>query len=98
MTELEPRLQKLENGHNLLLAQSDYRDKSLERIETSIEKINETLAKFLVIDERVHSNTEKNKENQDRITKLEESQRNSVWSILVLFIGGFVTFVYNIGK
>ena len=86
--ELEPRIRELENSHNLLVQDIRSINRTLSKIEVSIEKMNDTLNKFLVIEERVHTNT-------DRLNKLEDSQSKALWYIATTFISGLVAFVYG---
>ena len=89
--ELEPRIRELENSHNLLVQDIRSINKTLSKIEVSIEKMSDTLNKFLVIEERVHTNSE-------RLTKLEDSQYKALLYIATTFISGLVAFVYGQSK
>ena len=89
--ELEPRIRELENSHNLLVQDIRSINRTLSKIEVSIEKMNDTLNKFLVIEERVHTNT-------DRLNKIEDEQSKALWYIATTFISGLVAFVYGQSK
>ena len=86
--ELEPRIRELENSHNLLVQDIRSINRTLSKIEVSIEKMSDTLNKFLVIEERVHTNT-------DRLNKIEDAQSKALWYIATTFISGVVAFVYG---
>ena len=85
---IDDRVQELENSHNLLVQDIRSINKTLSKIEVSIEKMNNTLNKFLVIEERVHTNS-------DRLNKLEDAQSKALWYIATTFISGLVAFVYG---
>ena len=89
--ELEPRIRELENSHNLLVQDIRSINRTLSKIEVSIEKMSDTLNKILVIEERVHTNT-------DRLNKIEDAQSKALWYIATTFISGLVAFVYGQSK
>ena len=91
MEELEPRVQRLENNHNLLVAELHQINKTLSKMEQTLEKFADIITKLSVLEEKVHSNT-------TRIKDLEESQAKGMWAIIATFLAGLGSFIYQGAK
>ena len=91
MIDLEPRVQQLENNHNLLVAELHQINKTLAKMEQTLEKFADIVTKLSVLEEKVHSNT-------GRIKDLEDSQAKGMWAIVTTFLAGLASFIYQMGK
>ena len=91
MIDLEPRVQQLENNHNLLVAELHQINKTLAKMEQTLEKFADIVTKLSVLEEKVHSNT-------GRIKDLEDSHAKGMWAIVTTFLAGLASFIYQMGK
>lgn len=89
--DLEPRVQQLENNHNLLVQELHQINKTLSKMEATLEKFAEIVTKLSVLEEKVHSNT-------GRIKILEDAQAKGMWAIVVTFLSGLGSLIYTTGR
>ena len=90
MLDLEPRVQQLENNHNLLVQELHQINKTLNKMEQTLEKFTDIVTKISVLEEKVHSNT-------SRIKDLEDSQAKGMWAIVGTFLAGLASFIFQMG-
>jgi DNA anti-recombination protein RmuC len=91
MNDIESRLTQIETSHKLLAQDVHQIAKTLTKMEQSIEKINETMVKFLVIEEKVNNNSK-------RIDDLEDGHSKALWLILGGFVTGAIGFIFTLIK
>ena len=76
--ELEPRVQRLENNHDLLALELKQINKTLSKIEEAIVKQNEIISDIRLIRLEIES-------NKDRIKLLEDDKSKVGWAIVFAF-------------
>jgi uncharacterized coiled-coil DUF342 family protein len=80
----------------ILSEQMKQMNKTLERVEATGEKANEIMSSFLVIQERVMNHDKLIDTLSKKIEANEASVKNHMISLIFLFLGGFVSFMYSI--
>ena len=90
------RLKDLELKHIRLHSKIENTEAILKKIETSIENIDTTLSKFLVIEERVNNNTKDINRITERLVKTDDRFLGILISLLLVGISSLIGFVYNL--
>lgn len=98
MEELEPRVQRLENNHNLLVAELHQINKTLSKMEQTLEKFADIITKLSVLEEKVHSNTTRIKDLEEDSVKIKDNTQRNLWGIIIIFFSGLISFIYQTGK
>ena len=98
MNDLEPRVQQLENNHNLLVAELHQINKTLAKMEQTLERFAEIVTKLSVLEEKVHSNTARIKDLEEDSVKIKDNTQRNLWGIIIIFFSSLISFIYQSGK